>query len=87
MIPNFAENDSKKDPFQSGNLTQTKPTVETVKTELERRDPDIRGLSKKMVKDLILLLEDRNYLLSDWCIAFIQREFGSIKDSMQLRKE
>lgn len=81
-IPNFAENDLKKDPFQSGNLTQTKPTVETVKTELERRDPDIRGLSKKKVKDLILLLKDRNYVLSDGCIAFIQKEFGSINDSL-----
>lgn len=85
VIEGFTWEHLQQEPFDVANLGEIKPVVEVIKGELKRRDPKIRGVTKKTPMELIEMLRERNNVLTDGCRYFIESKFEEVKEGFSLR--
>ena len=75
IIDGFNMDSLKQPPFAQQNLRQIKPTVQTIKTELKRRNPGIKRIGNLTMEELFTVMGQTKQLLTVADVEYIKREF------------
>ena len=87
IVPVFTLDSLTQPPYSSQNQHLLKPTIEIVTSEIKRRNPTAKRLSKMKLNDLIPVLAETNHFLTGDCREFIKQEFDNIKNGFQMEIE